>query len=290
MTTTVRESLFVVPAIAAIARNLGFFAAAGLEVADVMTPSSTAQRADLDSGRVDVAITSTDNLFAWNTSGSDMVLIGQIEKTTNQVLMTKPGLPSLTEASRLRLAVDASGNGFAILAYAMLRRLGFPVGSYEVVEVGGVRARYQALRDGHCDLSLLAPPLDEAGEACGMTPLIRTRDVDPEYPGLGIVARMDRIKQAELAIRGYLAALERARRWIQETPRNAVGAQLTEAGHGPKAVQSVIELNPPTLRAGANGLDVLARLRASLDMVIPGAPQPSDLVFNELADEDSRCG
>ena len=100
MTTTVRESLFVVPAIAAIARNLGFFAAAGLEVADVMTPSSTAQRADLDSGRVDVAITSTDNLFAWNTSGSDMVLIGQIEKTTDQVLMTKPGLPSLTEASR----------------------------------------------------------------------------------------------------------------------------------------------------------------------------------------------
>jgi len=286
MTIMVRESLFVVPAICTVARNLGFFAAAGVEAADVMTPSSTAQRADLDSGRVDVAITSTDNLFAWNASGSDMVLIGQIEKTTDQVLMTRPGLPSLTGASQLRLAVDAAGNGFAILAYAMLRRIGFQVGSYEVVEVGGVRARYQALHDGQCDVSMLAPPLDEAGQARGMTPLIRTRDVDPGYPGLGIVASMDRIKQAELPIRGYLAALERARRWIQETPRDAVGAQLTAAGHGPDAVRSVIELNPPTLRAAADGLDVLARLRASLDMVIPGAPQPASLLLSELAKED----
>ena len=286
MTIMVRESLFVVPAICTIARNLGFFSAAGVEAADVMTPSSTAQRADLDSGRVDVAITSTDNLFAWNASGSDMVLIGQIEKTTDQVLMTRPGLPSLTGASQLRLAVDAAGNGFAILAYAMLRRIGFQVGSYEVVEVGGVRARYQALHDGQCDVSMLAPPLDEAGQARGMTPLIRTRDVDPGYPGLGIVASMDRIKQAELPIRGYLAALERARRWIQETPRDAVGAQLTAAGHGPDAVRSVIELNPPTLRAAADGLDVLARLRASLDMVIPGAPQPASLLLSELAKED----
>lgn len=285
MTATVRQSLFVVPAISTVARNLGFFVAAGIDVADVMTPSSTAQRADLDSGRVDVAITSTDNLFVWNASGSDMVLIAQIEKTTNQVLITRPGLPSLTGSGRLRLAVDAPGNGFAILAYAMLRHLGFLPGSYEVVEVGGVRARYQALRDGQCDVTLLAPPLDEAGQADGMTPLMRLREMDPEYPGLGIVASMERLKYAELPIRGYLAGLERARRWIQESPQDTVAAQLAAAGHGPKAVDSVLELNPPTLRAAAAGLDVLARLRASLDMVIPGAPRPADLVFSDLTKE-----
>jgi ABC-type nitrate/sulfonate/bicarbonate transport system substrate-binding protein len=285
MTATVRQSLFVVPAICTVARNLGFFEAAGIEVVDVMTPSSTAQRADLDSGRVDVAITSTDNLFAWNASGSDTVVIAQIETTTDQVLVTRPGLPSLTGPGRLRVAVDAPGNGFAVVAYAMLRNLGFQPGSYEVVEVGGIRARYQALRDGQCDVTLLAPPLDEAGQVHGMTPLMRLRDLDPEYPGLGIVASAERIKHAEPLLRGYLATLERARGWIQEAPRDTVGALLAAAGHGPKAISSVIALNPLTLRATAGGLDVLARLRASLDMVLAGAPKPADLVMNDLTKE-----
>ena len=163
MTATVSQSLFVVPAIAVVARNLGFFDEAGIEVIDVMTPSSTAQYADLRTGRVDVAITATDNLFAWNADAApDVVQIAQIETTTDQVLMLRAGLTSLAEGTALRLAVDAPGNGFAILAYAMLRRLGREPGSYQVLEVGGVRARYQALNDGTGDLTLLAPPLDEA--------------------------------------------------------------------------------------------------------------------------------
>jgi ABC-type nitrate/sulfonate/bicarbonate transport system substrate-binding protein len=285
MTATVRQSLFVVPGICVIARDLGFFGAAGVTVADVLTPSSAAQRADLDSGRVDVAITSTDNLFAWTASGSDIVQVAQIEKTTDLALVTRPGLPSLREAGRPRLAVDAPGNGFAIVAYAMLRRLGYEAGGYEVTEVGGVRERYQALLSGQGDVTLLAPPLDEAGQARGVTPLMRTRDLDPEYPGLGIVASTDRLKEAEIPIRGYLTALEGARRWIQEAPRDDVEARLAAAGHGPGAVTSVIELNPPTIRPAARGLETLARLRASLGMAIPGAPRPADLVLNNLTKE-----
>lgn len=279
VTATVRQSLFVVPAICAVARRLRFLDEAGIDVVDVMTPSSAAQRDDLAAGRVDVAITATDNLFAWNTGGAaDMVLIAEIEKTTDLALMLRPGLPSLAAAGVPRLAVDAPGNGFAIVAYGMLRRLGLEPGSYAVTAVGGVRERYQALHDGRCDVTLLAPPLDEAGTAQGMTALMRTADLVPGYPGLGVVARRDRVNGAAGAVRRYLSALERARQWIAASPPETVAAHLALDGHGPRAAASAIELNPSTLRAGARGLEVLASLRSSIDMLIPGAPLPNDLV------------
>lgn len=277
---TVKQSLFVVPAIAVVARNLGFFQEAGVEVIDVMTPSSAAQRADLDAGRVDVAITATDNLFAWNADKRFYVVqIAQIEKTTDQVLILRPGLPSLSETTTIRLAVDAPGNGFAILAYAMLRRRGYEPGSYQVAEVGGVRARYQALIEGRCDLTLLAPPLDEAGAAHGMTPLMRAADVTPGYPGLGVVARRDVLSGGDGPVHAYLRALERARQWIGAESLETVAAQLGPVGHGPRAVASAIELNPPSLKATPRGLEVLAALRSSMDMLIPGAPSPESLVL-----------
>ena len=103
---------------------MGCFARVGLEVVTTTVPSSHAQHADLAEDRADVAITATDNLFAWDAAGSDIVLIGQIETTTDLALLLRPGLDSLDELGAVRLAVDAPANGFAVVAYAMMARLG----------------------------------------------------------------------------------------------------------------------------------------------------------------------
>lgn len=276
---TVQQSVFVVPAICTVARSLGFYDAEGVEVVDVRTTSSAAQRADVDAGRVDVAITSTDNLFAWNATDSNIVQIAQVETTTDLALVLRPGVAAIDESGRLRLAVDASANGFAIVAYAMMERLGRRRGGYEVLEVGGVRERYDALLAGRADVTLVAPPLDEAGASAGMRVLMRTADLELEYPGLGIVARRDRIDENTNAIHRYLAALEQARWWINEKAYDEVAALLGAAGHGPQAVRSAIRTNPATLRPATHGLAVLADLRSRMSLTIAGAPAPSDLVL-----------
>jgi ABC-type nitrate/sulfonate/bicarbonate transport system substrate-binding protein len=283
MTLSVRQSVFVVPALCAIARALGFYQTEGVEVLDVMTTSSGAQRADLVAGIIDVAITSTDNLLAWNASGSHVVQIAQVETTTDLTLMLRPGLATLDDVRRPRLAVDAATNGFAIVAYAMLDRLGHPSDSYQAVEIGGVRARYDALLAGGADLTLVAPPLDDTGVQRGMRLLMRISDLEPDYPGLGIVARRDHVDGHSEAIARYLAALERARQWISEMPPEAVAALLLGAGHGPRAAESVVRNNPPTLRAGVRGLMVLADLRARMALTIANGPALSDLVLSDHA-------
>ncbi|PWU55479.1 hypothetical protein DLE60_28210 [Micromonospora globispora] len=279
MTATVRQSVFVVPALCTVAWSLGYYEAEGVEVIDVLTTSSKAQRADLDQGRVDVAITSTDNLLAWNATGSAIVQIAQLETTTDLALVLRPGLAALSDTSRPRLAVDAATNGFAIVAYAMMERLGWPRGGYEALEIGGVRERYDALLAGQADLTLVAPPLDEAGVQRGMRELMRTTGLEPDYPGLGLVARRDHVDEHSEAIRCYLVALERARHWISDTPHDAVAARLTAAGHGPSAIESAKRTNPPTLRATVRGLAVLTDLRYRMSMRIAGAPAPADLVL-----------
>jgi ABC-type nitrate/sulfonate/bicarbonate transport system substrate-binding protein len=256
--TVIRQSVFVVPEIVDIARRQGFFDQADLVVDDVMTPSSTAQVEDFQAGRIDVAITSIDNLLAWNTrvsarTAAGIVQIARIETTTDLALVTRPGLPRLTGAERLRLAVDAPSNGFAVVAYAMLARLGVAPADYEAVPLGGVRDRFEALLQGAADVTLVAPPLDALGVDRGMTVLSRVADLEPRYPGLGIVARRDRLAEDDALVR-YLRALEQAR--------------------------PLMAAPPPDLRPPSDGFPVLTELRATVSMTVPGQPDVADLVVD----------
>src|SRR3954470_3878318 len=210
----VRDAVFVVPAVVEVARRRGFLAAEGVELVTTMTASSAAQRQDLDSGAVDLAVTSTDNLFAWNASGSDIAVVAQIETTTDLALVLRPRLESLDRLDVVRLAVDAPTNGFAIVAYAMMARLGRSPAQFEVVEVGGVRERFEALADGSVDASLLAPPLDEIGRGLGMSVALRVSELTPAYPGLGVVARRSLLDSRLDAVSGYLRVLDEANRWM----------------------------------------------------------------------------
>ncbi|KLL95282.1 hypothetical protein NJ76_28155 [Rhodococcus sp. IITR03] len=150
------------------------FADVGVEVETATVASSIEQRHDLDSGRTDVGITATDNLLTWNSTGSTIEVIAQLESTTDLALTLRPELPPFDEMNTIRLAVDAPTNGFAIVAYSMMARLGCPPDRYEVVEIGGVRERFAALVAGRADVTLLAPPLDEAGVEQGMTVAMRS--------------------------------------------------------------------------------------------------------------------
>jgi len=285
---TVRQSVFVVPAVSRIAERVGCFARAGLEVVTATVPSSRAQWADLAEDRVDVAITATDNIFAWGAAGSDIALIGQIETTTDLALLLRPGLGSLRELDAVRLAVDAPANGFAVVAYAMMARLGHagPAGRagqqegapYEVVEVGGVTERFEALAAGDVDATLVAPPLDEIGQQRGMGVAMRVKELTPDYPGLGIVARRAKLDIAGEPVAAYLAALDDALGWMRGADPGDVAAELAAAGFGPAAVRSVLATIPRTLVPASGPLAALVSLRQETGMAIAGAPVPADLI------------
>jgi ABC-type nitrate/sulfonate/bicarbonate transport system substrate-binding protein len=177
-----------------------------------------------------------------------------------------------------RDAFGAPTNGFAIVAYSMMSRLGRTQSDYRVVEVGGVRERLDALADGRVDASLLAPPLDEIGRARGMTVAMRVGELTPAYPGLGVVVRRSLLESRLDEVAAYLRALDDANRWMREAPRGDTEPILEAAGLGPAAVASALASAPASLLPSHEGLEVLARLRDELSMAVPGAPDAADLV------------
>src|SRR4051794_28557443 len=262
------EAVFLPPAVSLIAERRDFFAAQGIDITRTLVSSSYAQRDDLIEGRADVAITSTDNLFVWNQSEADVVLVGEVESTTDLVLLLRSGVESLDDLEAVHLAVDASTNGFAVVAYAMMERLGRPRSAYEVIEVGGVKERFEALRHGTADVTLVAAPLDEMGRSSGMTAVMRVGDLVPSYPGLGIVTRRATVEQSPDLLAGYLLALEGAVGWLRAASPRDVEEELSGAGFGPSAVRSVLAALPVTVTPTSEGLDVLVRMRESVGMPI----------------------
>ncbi|MFW0796728.1 ABC transporter substrate-binding protein [Gordonia sp. CPCC 205515] len=267
-----KQSVFVVPAVVEVATRRGLFDACDVEVDTLMVRSSHEQRAQLDDGTATVAITASDNLFVWNADGSDILLIGQIETTTDLSLMMRPGVPSLHDARPLRLAVDAPTNGFAIVAYAMLSASQVIREDYEIVEIGGVRERFEALSNGRADTTLLAPPLDEVGRVQGMSVAMTIGELTPSYPGLGIVSGRRTTGEQADEIERYLRALTMANIWMREANPSEVEELLGAAGMGPAAVGSAIANAPEDLSPHPDGLRTLAALRESVGMSVEAAP------------------
>lgn len=274
----VTEAVFVPPAVSVIADQRDFFSARGISVSRTLVPSSYAQLDDLLKGRADVAITATDNLFVWNAAGADLALIGQIESTTDLVLMLRPGVRSADEVGVLRLAVDASTSGFAVVAYAMMKRLSRDKSTYEVLEMGGVKERFEALRQGAADATLVAPPLDEIGLVNGMIVAMRVRDLAPSYPGLGVVARMSTVEASLETLAAYLRALEGAVGWLRKALLPEIEKELAAAEFGPAAVRSVLDSLPATVAPTTDGLDVLLQLRESVGMALHDVNKPGQLI------------
>lgn len=274
-----RQSVFVVPGLLAVAEHGGHFASAGVDVQTRQVGSSAQQWAELRAGACDVAVTATDNLFVWNAVRPGSVppariaLIAQIETTTLISLVLRPGLTSLDRLEGVHLGVDAPDNGFAVVLRAMMAHLGHA--DYSLDSVGGVRERLDALVRGRIDATLLSPPLDEAAVNAGAMIGLALRDVYDGYPGLGVVAASG---AEPSALDAYLQGLSAALTWARAAVPDELARVLRAAGQPPSVAAAMAATLPMSLEPDVAGLALLAAIRARQGMVVEGAPRADELV------------
>ncbi|WP_185714990.1 ABC transporter substrate-binding protein [Gulosibacter macacae] len=199
----VNVSYFVAPAPIVAARNTT--ALKGIELNECRTSGSPEQLRGLLDGSLDLVVTALDNLFNWADAGAAFVLVGQVEPTTPLTIVAGPGIQSLADLEGHRFAVDAFDNGFALIARHLLGERGVKPRWHEV---GGVQARYEALRAGETDATLLGPPFDERARDAGCTQLANVQEIYPAYPGQVLIVRADRLDDDD--VQTVLAVLERS--------------------------------------------------------------------------------
>jgi len=277
---TLRLLWFVPTPIAVVAQSALLFE--GVEVQAERNPSSDAQFEALRDGVVDAVVTAMDNVMDWNLrhGPQDLRIAAQMERTTALTLVGRPGLAGLGALRGARILVDAPRNGFVVALLALLADAGIfaaTAAELQLLPAGGVSERFEALRDGRGDATLLGPPFDAMALAAGLQRVASVQESCPDFPGQGLVVSAAAMTRLQPTLQRWLAGLERARRLMASDPRRCAGA-LATAGFAPQAVDAMVAAAPRSLVPDRAGIELLIRQRRSVGL--PGA----QLGYDDLVD------
>jgi len=136
-----------------VAQERGLFAARGIAVDVAATPGSVFQWTRLAMGYSNLAITLMDQVVAYHEGQGevpvlvpDAVAVMAADARVMPALITLPEIRSYSDLRGRPLSVDAAATGFTFVLVAMLEHGGLGKGDYELVRVGGVTERFEALK------------------------------------------------------------------------------------------------------------------------------------------------
>lgn len=272
-----RLHAFVVPSLVTVAAALGGKGRDELEL--IRSNSSEAQFEALCNEQADLAVTSMDNVIAWNRrpGPADFRIVAQIELTTPLHLLARPGIERIDEMRGHIALVDALENGFVIALRSLFLDAGLLAADYTMLPVGGVKERLDALRSGQGDCTLLGPPFTEMALQEGFVQLANVQQRYPVFPGQGLVCRISRIEQLKCKMAPWLNGLVRAAKVMSENQPAAEHA-LIKVGQLPIPISSIANLAPRSLVPDRPGVELLIAMRKRLGL------EGSDETYQTLVD------
>jgi ABC-type nitrate/sulfonate/bicarbonate transport system substrate-binding protein len=201
-----------------VARERGYFARNGIDVALTPTPNSVFQLTSLVEGKFDIAMTAFDNVVAYTEGQGEAPLATRPELVAFMGgdngflnLVTAPEVTSFADLKDRTLSVDAMTTGYAFVLFDLLQRNGLAPNDYKVEKAGGALQRWEALREKKHAGTMLVTPFDMMAKANGFNVLEYAIDVYGRYQGLvGATRRSwaaDNPQKIDGYIRGYIAAL-----------------------------------------------------------------------------------
>jgi ABC-type nitrate/sulfonate/bicarbonate transport system substrate-binding protein len=220
-----------------VARQLGYFDEARLDVTLSFTNSSAQQLSALATGAYDLIHTAPDNVVNFDTNpagfGLDpasapraVMLMGGSNGPLS--VYARHGVTTAIELRGREIGVDNPTSGFAIVLRDLLARAGLELErDYHFITAGGTSKRAQGLLAGEFAATILYPPFDLLVAARGCLPLASSTTTYPAYASQALAATEPWITAHSDLITRYISAWLRALRWIYDpAERSAVEALL----------------------------------------------------------------
>jgi ABC-type nitrate/sulfonate/bicarbonate transport system substrate-binding protein len=214
-----------------IAQRQGFFARHGVAVNITYTPNSVFLMVNLIEGKFDLALTSIDNLIAYQEGQGEAPVTGTVDLAAFMGmdggflhLVTAPDVKAFGDLRGRELSVDAMGTGFAFVLREMIVRSGLKESEVRYVRAGGSPNRFRALLEGKHAGTLLPTPFDMQAMERGCNKLA-SADTMFDYMGRSAFAQRAWIARNEAAVIGFMRAYRDAMEFLFD-PRNR---QVVEA-------------------------------------------------------------
>jgi len=200
------------------AEKQGFFAQRALDVRLHPTQNSMEQLTGLVAGKWDIALTSFDNVVAYQEGQGEAALdrapdlfVFMGGDNAFLRLVVQPGIASYDDLKGKTLAVDAMTTGFAFVLRRMLTLNGVKESEVTFERADGTMQRWEAMKAGKYAATILRTPFDLMAERIGLRVLQHASLVFKDYQGIVGAARRGwaRDNKDVLArfIRAYLDAL-----------------------------------------------------------------------------------
>jgi ABC-type nitrate/sulfonate/bicarbonate transport system substrate-binding protein len=242
-----------------VGQDKGLFERHGIAVEVQGTPDSVTQMTDFSLGHFDIAMTAVDNIVAY-VEGQGQAPIGPQPEffafmgvdTGFLSLVASPEIRGIQDLRGKTVSVDALTTGYAFVLYDILRRNGLEPdkGDYQLVGAGGMAQRWNGLREGRHQATLLSAPYNLIARNAGFSQLVRGTDVIGPYQGNVAAARRPWAANNRDKIVGYIRAYRDSVAWLYE-PSNRDEAIEILSQHLPQmpreiAAESYLELLHPS--------------------------------------------
>jgi ABC-type nitrate/sulfonate/bicarbonate transport system substrate-binding protein len=259
-----------------VAQERGLFIDQGITVEIAITPGSVFQWTRLAMGYSNLAVTLMDNVVAYHEGQGevpvlvpDAVAVMAADARVPPALVTLPEIKSYSDLRGRALSVDAAATGFALVLMAMLERAGLGKGDYELMRVGGVVHRFEALKRREHAGSIFNAPFAGQLSALGYNVLDTASDIIGAYQSHVLAARRGWAERNRAQVVGFIRGFCNAVEWLYDPANRAEAFAIFERNsteHGPEAAASayavLFDAKTGFTRKGAFDADGIAQVLA----------------------------
>jgi ABC-type nitrate/sulfonate/bicarbonate transport system substrate-binding protein len=241
---TIRVVSFGHSLAAVMAQKHGFFAKYGVHVEMLPTPpSSDALRADLGSGKADIAHAAVDNAVAMNGPGKPAVEVVVGGEMSLNVLMAQPGIHSIAQLRGRTTIVDAANTAFALQLIRIMRAHGMEAGrDYKLLPIATTGKRYQLmLHNKDYAATMLFPPFSIEATRHGFVTLAHASTFTGPYQSVGGWVRRSWARAHANLLERYLAAFIEGQRWTLDPAHKSEIMQILTKHLSPAVAEETYE-------------------------------------------------
>lgn len=222
----VSRTIFFMPLWVALDR--GGFRDAGLAVTAKVMNNAEDINAALESGQVQIAISSTEGVIERTLKGGSFRILASVAQKPPHFIIAAPRFKTAADLGGARFGVLSLREGTTFLVQDMMATLGFAPGDYSINAVGGAPTRWKLLQEGKIDVGLQPFPLSYEADARGFSNLGPIARYIPDYEFTVVIAEAAWAEAHRAALTSFLQAMRRAEQHIRAHRADVVDIAMRE--------------------------------------------------------------
>ncbi len=243
-----------------IAKERGFFAAAGVDAELIYTSGALSMQA-LIGGSVDLVLGSIFDPLSAIAGGADIVILGSFNNSPPYVMAARPEVRDVKDLRGKKIGVRSLTGPATAMTQFLLEENGLDTKrDVQILRVGGTAERLAALKEGLVDAALIDEAVAHRAKEAGLN-VIPLKGVPHIHTGA--YARRASVAQRQGALAGSLRAMREAAIYMKNNRTGSI-----------QVIQKIMKVSNP--KVAETSYDILR------DEVVTDPRVPNDVVQQSL--------